>query len=293
MGKIRIRTIGLENVEKKQKQQAKKRAEKKKKKVKGVGLKGGERMVQVEVDSSQLKKEETARKIIDKKPQIVDSKDDKGKKIRRKKKKAEVSQGKKYLEAKKLIKKQKTASIQKAIKLLKKIAFAKFDESVELHINTNKPDLKNEVELPHGTGKKNKIRIVDDTFLEEMEDGKINFSDREKGIDVLISHPSYMPKLAKFARILGPKKLMPSSKTKTVSKKPEETAKYFNKGFIRWKTELKLPLIHQVVGKISFPDKDLEENIKVFIKSVGKGNIKDVFIKTTMSPSIKLEVDKL
>ena len=117
-----------------------------------------------------------------------------------------------------------------------------------------------------------------------MEKGKIEF-------DVLVTHPSFMPKLAKFAKVLGPKGLMPNPKAGTVSMKPEEIVKKFEKGMLRWKTEAKFPLIHQMIGKISFAEKKLIANAEKFISAVGKVHIKNAFIKSTMSPSVKLELD--
>ena len=99
-----------------------------------------------------------------------------------------------------------------------------------------------------------------------------------------------MKKLAKFAKILGPKKLFPNPKQGTLTEDIEEAKKKFNSGLIQWKTEPKFPLIHQMVGRISFPTEHLVENIKAFINSVGKHNIEEAYVKTTMSPSIKLKI---
>lgn len=280
MGKVRVRHLGLEEIEKKQKEAARKRAEKKKKKIKGVGLKGGERMVQVEVDQGQLEKERKARELIEKGD------------IKKKKKfiKIKHPRGKRYLEAKKKIeqsyqKKGDTSlSIKEAISLLKKISFTRFDQAVELHLNLVKTGLKGEVELPHGTGKKLKIRVVDDQFLEQLAAGRL------EPIDFLVTHPSYMPRLAKFAKILGPKRLMPSPKAGTVSDKPEAVVERLKKGLVRWKTESKFPLVHQIVGRLSFKEQALEENVAALIASVGEKNIKEAYIKSTMSPSIKIEI---
>lgn len=118
----------------------------------------------------------------------------------------------------------------------------------------------------------------------------------EKGIidfDILITHPSFMPKLAKYAKVLGPKGLMPNPKAGTVSTAPEEVAKKFQTGVMRWKSEAKFPLLHQMIAKISLENDKIEENAVVFIQSVGKAHIKEVFIKTTMSPSMKIDIEKL
>jgi large subunit ribosomal protein L1 len=151
-------------------------------------------------------------------------------------------------------------------------------------LNVDEAELKGEVELPHSTGQTVKVTVVDDTVLANIEKGKIDF-------DVLVTHPSYMPKLAKFAKILGPKGLMPNPKAGTISTNPEEVVKKFSKGVLRWKTESKFPLVHQMIGKISLDTKALVENAEKFIHSVKTNHIKKAFIKSTMSPSLKLDID--
>lgn len=193
--------------------------------------------------------------------------------------------GKSYLEARKMIDRNKYYSLEEAILLLKKIKPPKFDQSVELHFVMDETGLKGEIELPFSTGKTVRVKVADDNVLSDLEKGKIEF-------DVLVTHPSFMPKLAKFAKVLGPKGLMPNPKAGTVSTKPEEVVKKFEKGMLRWKTEAKFPLIHQMIGKISFEEKKLIANAEKFIEAVGKIRIKNAFIKTTMSPSIKLALNK-
>ena len=116
-----------------------------------------------------------------------------------------------------------------------------------------------------------------------VEKGKINF-------DILIASPSQMPALAKVARVLGPRGLMPNPKNGTISEKPEEAAKKFQGGAMNFKTESKQPLIHLAVGKISFKESDLKENITTVISAVKKNRIKKMTLKSTMSPGIKLQV---
>ena len=274
MGKIRTRILGLEEVEQKQKKEQKEKAAEKKK-IRAPGLKGGERMVAVEVGEKEVEKMEKAKKILE----TAEKKEEKKqRKIKLK------TRGKNYQQAKNQIDKNKLYSIKEAISLLKKIKYTKFDESVELHLNVDKAGLKGEIELPYSTGKKMQVVIVDDKILSEIEKGQINF-------DVLIAHPSFMPKLVKFARILGPKGLMPNPKNGTISPNPQEAAKKFQKGLLHWKTESKFPLIHQMLGKISQKEEELEENIKAFLKAVGLAHIKAAFLKTTMSPSVRLNLE--
>lgn len=281
MGKIRTRVLGSEEDEKKQiEEQKKKSAQKKQAKIRAQGLKGGERMSQVEVSDSSVEKMDKAKK-------ILDSKAPEAKEKKTKEKKVVVRQrGKKYLEMKKLVDKTKSYDLKEAIKLLKKMKFAKFDESVELHLNVDKTGLKGQADLPHSIGKTTRVAIVSDALLADIEKGKLEF-------DVLVTHPSFMPKLARFAKVLGPKGLMPNPKAGTISPKPEEVAKKFSTGGVRWKTEPKAPLVHQMIGKISLDDKAIAENAVSFITSVGKPHIFGVFIKSTMSPSVKLDIEKI
>jgi len=280
MGKIRTRILGLEEVEKKQKEEQKKRKQEKKK-IRAPGLKGGERMVAVEVKEEEMEKLEKAKKILKEKPKAAKKEEEK--KVSQLQKK---SRSKKYQELKKLVDKNKNYSIKEAITLLKKMNQFNFDQTVELHLNVDKTGLKGEVELPYSIGKKLRVAIVDDKVLAQIEKGELDF-------DVLITHPSYMPKLARFARILGPKGLMPNPKAGTISDKPEEVAKKFEKGLIRWKTEPKFPLIHQAVGKLSLDEEKLVANALGFLKSVGRAHIRSVFVKATMTPSIKLSLEEL
>jgi large subunit ribosomal protein L1 len=194
--------------------------------------------------------------------------------------------GKKHKDAKKKVDDTKVYVLTEAVALLKKIKYANFDESVELHLNVIEDGLKGEVELPNSTGKTVKVKIVDDKVIEELEKGVIDF-------DVLVTHPSFMPKLAKFARTLGPKGLMPNPKAGTVSPHPEEVVKKFEKGVLRWKTEPKFPLVHQLIAKGSHEDAKIVENAKAFITAVGKGHISAAYIKTTMSPALMIDLNTI
>lgn len=265
MGKIKTRILGLEEVEEKQKKEQKEKSKQKK-----------------AVKKSATVKTET----IEEKKSPASTKVSAGKKKSTDVKKVVVrSRGKAYQKAKNEIDRTKKYSIAEAVKILKKIKFTNINESVELHLNVDKTGLKGEVELPYSTGKTIRIKIVDDKLLADLEKGKIEF-------DVLITHPSYMPKLARFAKVLGPKGLMPNPKAGTISPRPEEVAKKFEKGMLHWKTEPKFPLIHQMIGKLSAEDKELIENANKFLQSVGKTHVISVFIKSTMSPSIKLDLEK-
>lgn len=204
----------------------------------------------------------------------------KEKKAKGKNKKVKVI-GKKHKAAQAKIDAGKSYTIDQAATLLKKLSYADFDETVELHLNLLTDSVKGEVTLPHGTGKQVKVAIVNDSVISAIEGGRIDF-------DVLIAHPSEMPKLVKLARVLGPKGLMPNPKNGTVSEKPEEAAKKFAGGTLRYKSEAKFPLLHQAVGKVSFEEKQIVENAKTLLSAVGTANIQDAFLKSTMSPSVRI-----
>lgn len=206
----------------------------------------------------------------------------------RKEKKARV-RSKRYVEAASLVDKTKTYPPGDAVSLVKKTSLTKFDGSVELHINLNpaslgeKKDMRGSVSLPHGTGKQVRVLIADESIIADVAEGKINF-------DILVAHPSMMPKLAKVARILGPKGLMPNPKTGTVTEDTAKRAKELTTGKVNFKTEPDQPLIHLLVGKVSFEDKKLLENVNAILDAVGRGKIAKATLTSTMGPGVKIEV---
>ena len=99
-----------------------------------------------------------------------------------------------------------------------------------------------------------------------------------------------MPRLAKVAKILGPRGLMPNPKAGTISDKPEAVVEKLSKGQVSFKTEAQNPIIHMSVGKLSFDESKLSENIKAAISAIGAGKIENITLKSTMSPAIKIQV---
>lgn len=199
----------------------------------------------------------------------------------------------KYQTVAKLIDRSKQYSVKEALELVEKAHMAKFDETVELHINTNATGVSGQVTLPHGTGKQTRVAILApstdakaaDELLKQIESGKIEF-------DVLVATPDAMPRLAKVARVLGPRGLMPNPKNGTVTPKPEEVAAKFAGGQMNFKTEAKAPVIHLSVGKLSFGPEKLSANIATALKAVKMENIKKVVVKSTMSPAVRLQLGK-
>jgi large subunit ribosomal protein L1 len=285
MGKIRVKAFGDEELEQKQKEEEQARKEAKKA-VKVAGMKGGERVTAVGPTEEELEKMEAAEKVEEAAKE--EAKEEKKEPKKEKKDKFKADDKKqprsgKYSDLRKLIDQKKNYPLSQALELLTKVQRGKFDETVELHVNTVSLGLSGQVVLPHGSGKKTRVAIVTDALIAEVEKGKIEF-------DVLVAEPSMMPKLAKVARILGPKGLMPNPKNGTISPKPEEVAKKFEGGQISFRTEGKAPLMHLIVGKMSFGDKKLEENIKTVLAAVKKTNIQKVVLKSSMSPAIRLQI---
>lgn len=178
---------------------------------------------------------------------------------------------------------EKIYSLTEALELLGKMQRGKFDETVELHINTVTTGVSGNVTLPHGTGKKTRVVVADDNLIAEVEKGTINF-------DILVATPDMMPKLAKVAKVLGPRGLMPNPKNGTITQNPEEVIKKYEGGQINFKTETKNPLLHLTVGKMSFGNEKLTQNIETMISAVKKENIVNIILKSTMSPGIKIRI---
>src|SRR5581483_5512480 len=249
MGKIRVKSFGDETVEQEEQKKAKKRQEAKKV-GKAPGLKGGERINVVGPTEEELE----AMAVTPEPSAAEEPKEEKKAKKQQKKTKSKSTRSKKYKEVKTQVDRSKTYRLSDALELLPKVKLSKMDETVELHLNTIDKGISGNVTLPHGTGKKTRVAIADDKLIADVEKGVIAF-------DVLVAAPQMMPKLAKVARVLGPKGLMPNPKNGTVSQNPEEVVKKFEGGQMSYKTESKFPIIHLTVGKLSFGDKKLTENI--------------------------------
>jgi len=193
--------------------------------------------------------------------------------------------GKRYLAAKKQVDPKKLYSLDEALKLLAEVSISHFNGSVEMHLVVSETGLHGEVEFPHATGKILKIAIADEDTLKKIENNKIDFN-------VLLATPAQMPKLVKFARILGPKGLMPNPKSGTVTADPEKTIKSMS-GKTKFKTETKAPLIHIVIGKTKDESKAIKENFLALIAAVEAKNILKISLTPTMGPSIKLDLSQL
>ncbi len=190
-----------------------------------------------------------------------------------------------YQTAKSAIDSNKVYSIDAGLTLLRKVSLTKFDSTVELHIVLKKaPEAKLSVNLPHNTKAGKKVSLVTDELLAKLESGNTNLD-----LDFIVATPAQMGKLVKFAKVLGPKGLMPNPKTGTVSEKPEEAAKKLAADTsMALKIDKSAPVIHTTVGKLSLKDDQLQENIQAILTLL-PGNLKKIVLKSTMSPAIKLQ----
>jgi large subunit ribosomal protein L1 len=198
------------------------------------------------------------------------------------KKKPARSRSKHYVAQRAQVDRTKSYDPFAAIELVKRLSYTKFDGTISVDGVVREVGQQGSVTLPHSTGKSVRVGVVSDELLKEVEAGNINF-------DVLISTPEFMPKLAKLARVLGPKGLMPNPKNGTVTNKPEEKKKELEKGKLTIKTEKKQPVFHVAIGKVSMETKDLVENMTTLINLL-KGKILKATISASMSPGIKVKL---
>lgn len=283
MGKVRIKTFDEnENAE----LEAKKKAKKEAKKAQKAAEKEAQEVTTEE--NVETQKEDTSEKVVeaqesDTNEEVSEEKETTTKKAKKEKfiKTKELS--KRVNDNKKLVSRTQNYPLDKAVNLLTQFKTSKFDESVELHVNVKEKGISGSLTLPHGSGKTLRIKVADDALLPAIEGGKIDF-------DVLVATPDMMPKLAKVARVLGPRGLMPNPKNGTVTTNPEEAVKKLSGGEIRFKTESKAPVIHLMIGKISFGESKILENAKTALSAIGENKIKSATLSSTMSPGIKLQI---
>ena len=222
--------------------------------------------------------------------------------------------GKKYVEASKKVEKNKLYSVDEAIKLVKDTSTTKFDSTVEvafkLNLDTKKSDqqLRGSIVLPNGTGKTKKILVLakgaqaeaaksagadyvgDVDLIEKIS--KENWFD----FDTIIATPEMMPHLGKIGKLLGPKGLMPNPKTGTVTTTPDKAVLDVKKGMIEYRVD-SYGNIHSIIGKVSFGEQELKENLVFIYNTIVKAKpttvkgtyIQNISVSSTMGPGIKVD----
>jgi large subunit ribosomal protein L1 len=223
--------------------------------------------------------------------------------------------GKKYVAACEKIEKNKAYSKEEAVKLAKETSVSKFDSTVEvavrLNLDTKKADqqLRGAIVLPHGTGKTKKVLVIakgeNATKAKEAGDyvgdvdmlGKIE-KENWFDFDVMIATPDMMPLLGKLGKVLGPKGLMPNPKTGTVTMDVTKAVNEVKAGRVEYRTD-SFGNVHGIIGKSSFTEEQLLENLNAFMATIlkvkpatVKGDyVKNIAITTTMGPGIKILVN--
>ncbi|HVA10906.1 MAG TPA: 50S ribosomal protein L1 [Candidatus Dormibacteraeota bacterium] len=223
--------------------------------------------------------------------------------------------GKHFRKSAEQIEAGKTYTLEQAAALAKKTSHVKFDATVELHVNLGvdpkhaDQNIRDNVALPAGTGKKVRIAVLsddpaaakaagadlcdNDALLAALEKGSIGF-------DILISTPAHMSKLGKYARILGPRGLMPNPKSGTVTSDITKAIKEAKAGRVEYRVD-STGIVHLGLGKVSFTEAQLTENLQAVLSSIKankpqsvKGNyLNAVYVSTSMGPSIPIDISTI
>lgn len=220
---------------------------------------------------------------------------------------------KNYVEASKKIDKHKLYDYSEAIKLVKSLSKTKFDSTIEiamrLNLDTKKADqqLRGSLVLPNGTGKTKKVLVITKNSQEEAKKAGADYvgdADMLEKIekenwfdfDIIVATPDMMASLGKLGKVLGPKGLMPNPKTGTVTNNVTEAINNIKKGMVEYRADV-YGNVHGVIGKTSFTEKALEENLAYFVNEIirnkpsgAKGTyIKNISIASTMGPGVKID----
>ena len=228
-----------------------------------------------------------------------------------------AKKGKKFVAAQAQIDTTKRYELEEAISLLKKVSFEKFDASVEFAIRLNldprkaEQNLRGATVLPHGTGKTKTVLVFaqgdkakeaeaagadyvgDDEFVKKIQEGWLEF-------DTVVATPDMMSKIGRLGRVLGPRGLMPNPKTGTVTMDVTKAINEIKAGKVEYRVD-KVGNIHVTIGKVSFDNDKLADNLKAIYDvlaklrpSTVKGNyVLNLSIASTMGPGIKIDTDSL
>lgn len=224
-----------------------------------------------------------------------------------------MKKGKRYVDALKLIDRSKAYGVNEALELVKKTSNTKFDASVDVAFRLNvdpkyaEQQIRGAIVLPHGTGKTKKVLAVTNNIKAAEEAGADYVGGKEMldkivrenwfDFDVIVATPDMMGELGKLGRVLGPKGLMPNPKTGTVTMDTKKAVEDVKKGRVEYRTD-SYANVHALVGKVSFDDEKLVDNVKAFMDVIIKSKpqaakgiyLKGVSLASTMGPGIKVDL---
>ena len=216
-----------------------------------------------------------------------------------------------YVEALSNVEKNKSYDVTEAIKVLKSLKPRKFDESVDLvlklNIDAKKTDqnIRGSFVLPNGTGKTKRVLVVTKTKAAEASEADycgaedmIEKIEKENwfDFDTIVATPEMMPLLGKLGKVLGPKGLMPNPKLGTVTTNVKDAISNIKKGMVEYKND-SYGNVHMSIGKLSFSEDKLEENLRAIVNEIVKNKptavkgtfVKNISVSTTMSPGVKVD----
>ena len=196
---------------------------------------------------------------------------------------AKKVRSKHYQVGRRLVDRTKAYDLKKAVELVKKTSYTHFPGTVVADLIVKDDKVSADVRFPHSTGRSVRVAIASEDLLKDIDAGKLDF-------DILLTTPQLMPKLAKYARTLGPKGLMPNPKNQTIVADPAKRKAELEGGKTTVKTEKKSPLMHVTLGKTTQPDKELIGNTEALINAVGGKKIVKLVLSATMSPGIKVDL---
>ena len=228
-----------------------------------------------------------------------------------------MKKGKKYVEAAKLVDKTTQYEVQDAVSLIKKTAVAKFDETIEAHIRLGvdgrhaDQQVRGAVVLPHGTGKTVRVLVfAKGAKLDEAQAAGADFVGGEELIpkiqnegwfdfDVVVATPDMMGVVGRLGRVLGPRGLMPNPKAGTVTMDVTKAIEDIKAGKVEYRLD-KANIIHVAVGKASFTEEQLADNVNAIMDAIRKAKpasakgqyLRTVTLASTMGPGVKLSTAK-
>lgn len=211
-----------------------------------------------------------------------------------------TTRSKSYTSISELVEKNKLYTQPEAIELAKKTSRTKFDGTVEAHFVLNRKDQKINLSFPNPLNTESKrilvfgqasvannVILAGENTINDIREGRLVPG---KDFDVVIATPEAMPMLAQIAKTLGPKGMMPNPKNGTISEKPDNAIKSMSAGQVYLKTQPEQPVLHVGFAKSSWETDKISENFEALTQSIGKDQIKKVFINATMGPSINVKL---